>query len=163
MSTAAFIGSPNRLTSFTKGHAKRRGRSSNARSTHEIIFTSGTTAAINLVARSWGDANVRAGDEILVTVMEHHSNLVPWQQLAERTGCAIRAIPITDDGLLQLDQLDVLLSERTKLVAVTAVSNVLGTINPIAEIVASAHTKPERWCSSMPRRARRTWRPTCKR
>lgn len=110
-----------------------------ARSTREIIFTSGTTAAINLVARSWGDVNVRAGDEILVTVMEHHSNLVPWQQLAERTGCAIRAIPITDDGLLQLDQLDVLLSERTKLVAVCAVSNVLGTINPIAEIVQRAH------------------------
>jgi cysteine desulfurase/selenocysteine lyase len=109
-----------------------------ARSTHEIIFTSGTTAAINLVARSWGDANVRAGDEILVTVMEHHSNLVPWQQLAERTGCRIRAIPLTDDGRLALDAFDDVLTERTKLVAVAAVSNVLGTINPIAEIVRRA-------------------------
>jgi cysteine desulfurase/selenocysteine lyase len=124
---------------FYEGAREKTRAFINARSTHEIIFTSGTTAAINLVARSWGDANVRAGDEIIVTVMEHHSNLVPWQQLAQRTGCAIRAIPITDDGLLQLDQLNVLLSERTKLVAVCAVSNVLGTINPIAEIVKRAH------------------------
>lgn len=106
---------------------------------HEVIFTSGTTAAINLVARSWGDANVRAGDEILVTVMEHHSNLVPWHQLAERTGCRVRAIPISDNGTLKLDQLDQLLSEKTRLVAVSAVSNVLGTINPIDTIVARAH------------------------
>lgn len=111
----------------------------NAASDREIIFTSGTTAAINLVARSWGDANVTAGDEILVSVMEHHSNLVPWQQLAQRTGCVIKAIPITDDGRLQLDSLDDLLSEKTKLVAVAAVSNVLGTINPIEQIVSRAH------------------------
>src|SRR5687767_4834337 len=83
----------------------------------EIIFTSGTTAGINLVARSWGDANVRAGDEILVTTMEHHSNLVPWQQLAERTGAKIKHIPITDDGLLILDELDTLLTDRTRIVA----------------------------------------------
>src|SRR5687768_9387709 len=105
----------------------------------EVIFTSGTTAGINLVARSWGDANVRAGDEILVTIMEHHSNLVPWQQLAERTGATLRHIPITDDGLLVLDALDKLLTEKTKIVAVASVSNVLGTINPIAEIVRRAH------------------------
>jgi cysteine desulfurase/selenocysteine lyase len=105
----------------------------------EIIFTSGTTAGINLVARSWGEANVRAGDEILVTIMEHHSNLVPWQQLAERTGATLRHIPITDDGLLVLDTLDTLLTEKTKLVAVASVSNVLGTINPIVEIVRRAH------------------------
>jgi cysteine desulfurase/selenocysteine lyase len=110
-----------------------------ARDAREIIFTSGTTAGINLVARSWGDANVRAGDEILVTIMEHHSNLVPWQQLAERTGAVLRHIPITDDGLLVLDSLDTLLSEKTRLVAVASVSNVLGTINPIAEIVRRAH------------------------
>src|SRR5262245_31743291 len=77
----------------------------------EIIFTSGTTAGINLVARSWGEANIKAGDEILVTTMEHHSNLVPWQQLAERTGAVLKHIPITDDGLLILDALDELLTE----------------------------------------------------
>ena len=105
----------------------------------EIIFTSGTTSGINLVARSWGDANVKAGDEILVTTMEHHSNLVPWQQLAERTGAVIKHIPITDDGQLILDTLDTLLTDRTKLVAVASVSNVLGTINPVKEIAARAH------------------------
>jgi cysteine desulfurase/selenocysteine lyase len=107
--------------------------------TEQIIFTSGTTNSINLVARSWGDANVRAGDEILLTEMEHHSNLVPWYQLAERTGAVVRHIPVSDDGLLQLDALDTLLTKRTKLVAVTAVSNVLGTINPIAGIIRRAH------------------------
>jgi cysteine desulfurase / selenocysteine lyase len=105
----------------------------------EIIFTSGTTDSINTVARSWGDANVRAGDEILVTTMEHHSNLVPWQQLAERTGAVIRHIPITDEGVLILDTLDTLLTDRTKIVAVASVSNVLGTVNPIAEIARRAH------------------------
>ena len=111
----------------------------NAPSRDEVIVRQGTTDAINLVARSWGDANVRAGDEILLTEMEHHSNLVPWQQLAERTGAVLRHIPITDDGLLALDTLPQLLSERTKLVAITAVSNVLGTINPLAEIISQAH------------------------
>ncbi len=106
---------------------------------HEIIFTTGATFAINLVARSWGDANVRAGDEIIVTEMEHHSNLVPWHQLAARTGCCIKAWPITDDGRLDLEDLAALFSDRTKLVAVAAISNVLGTINPIAEIVDLAH------------------------
>ena len=110
-----------------------------AKSQQEIIFTSGTTGAINLVARSWGDANVGEGDEILVTVMEHHSNLVPWQQLAERTGAKIRAIPITDDGQLELDTLDELINERTKVVALTAVSNVLGTCNPLETIIAKTH------------------------
>jgi cysteine desulfurase/selenocysteine lyase len=105
----------------------------------QIIFTQGTTASINTVARSWGDANIKAGDEIVLSVMEHHSNLVPWQQLAERTGAVLKHIPITDDGLLELDQLDRLLTDRTRLVAVTAVSNVLGTINPIEEIVRRAH------------------------
>ncbi len=105
----------------------------------EIIFTSGSTTSINTVARSWGDANVRTGDEILVTTMEHHSNLVPWQQLAERTGAVMRHIPITDDGLLILDALDTLLTNRTKIVAVASVSNMLGTVNPIAEIARRAH------------------------
>jgi cysteine desulfurase / selenocysteine lyase len=111
-----------------------------ARNACEVVFTSGTTGGINLVARSWGEANVRAGDEILVTIMEHHSNLVPWQQLAERTGATLRHIPITDDGQLVLGSLDSLLSEKTKIVAVASVSNVLGTINPVAEIVRRAHT-----------------------
>ncbi len=110
-----------------------------ARSAHEIVFTSGTTAGINMVARSWGDANVKAGDEILVTTMEHHSNLVPWQQLAERTGAVLKHIPITDDGLLVLDTLDTLLTDRTRIVAVASVSNVLGTINPVQEIAKRAH------------------------
>jgi cysteine desulfurase/selenocysteine lyase len=111
----------------------------NAPALEEIIFTHGATEGINLVARSWGDANVKAGDEILLTEMEHHANLVPWQQLAVRTGAVLRHIPLTDDGRLQLDALPSLLTERTKLVAVTAVSNVLGTINPIAEIARQAH------------------------
>ena len=110
-----------------------------AKHSHEMIFTSGTTTSINTVARSWGDANLQAGDEILLTTMEHHSNLVPWQQLAARTGAVLRHIPITDDGLLILDALDSLLTERTKIVAVASVSNVLGTINPIAEIARRAH------------------------
>ncbi|MCY2992784.1 MAG: cysteine desulfurase [Planctomycetota bacterium] len=110
-----------------------------ARRSCEVIFTGGTTASINLVARSWGDAHVKAGDEILLTEMEHHSNIVPWQQLAARTGCKVKFLPITDEGLLRLDVLDAFLSERTRLVAVTAASNVLGTMNPIAEITRRAH------------------------
>jgi len=106
---------------------------------HEIVFTTGTTSAINLVARSWGDANIGPHDEIILSLMEHHSNLVPWQQLAERTGCTLKHIPITDDGILVLDELDHLLTDRTKLVAVAAVSNVLGTVNPLAEIIRRVH------------------------
>ena len=108
-------------------------------SSNEVIFTSGTTAGLNLVARSWGDANISSGDEILVTEMEHHSNLVPWQQLAQRKGAKIKALPVTEDGQLDLDFLPRLLTERTKLVAVGAVSNVLGTINPIARISEATH------------------------
>jgi cysteine desulfurase/selenocysteine lyase len=111
----------------------------NAPHAHEVVFTSGCTAAINLVARSWGDAHVAEGDEILVSLMDHHSNMVPWFQLAERTGCRVRSIPITADGQLELDEFDRLLSERTRLVALCAVSNVLGTINPIREITRRAH------------------------
>lgn len=110
-----------------------------AASEREIVFTSGATAAINLVARSWGDANLGQGDEILLSLMEHHSNIVPWQQLAQRNGCRIRWAPLTADGLLDLLEFEKLLTNRTKLVAITAVSNVLGTINPIGEIVRLAH------------------------
>jgi cysteine desulfurase/selenocysteine lyase len=115
-----------------------------AADTSEIIFTRGTTESINLVARSWGDANLHAGDEILLTEMEHHANIVPWQQLAARTGVALRFLPITDDGQLMLDELDSLLTERTKLVALTHVSNVLGTINPIQYVIERAHQRGAR-------------------
>jgi len=106
----------------------------------EIIFTSGTTAGINLVAQSWGNQNLQAGDEILLTLMEHHSNIVPWQQLAERTGAQIRWAGITDDGLLDREDFTAKLNSRTKVVGLTAVSNTLGTINPVKELVAEAHT-----------------------
>jgi cysteine desulfurase/selenocysteine lyase len=110
-----------------------------ADSSEQVIFTPGTTASINLVARSWGDTNLKPGDEILLTEMEHHSNIVPWQQLAERTGAIIRWLGVRDDFQLDIESLDRLLSGRTKLVALTAVSNVLGTINPVREIVDAAH------------------------
>jgi cysteine desulfurase/selenocysteine lyase len=105
----------------------------------EIVFTRNTTEAINLVARAWGDANVRAGDHILLSVMEHHSNLVPWQMLAQRTGAQLDFLRIDGEGRLVLEDLDTLLTERTKLVAITHQSNVLGTINPLREISARAH------------------------
>jgi cysteine desulfurase / selenocysteine lyase len=110
-----------------------------ASSHKELIFTRNTTEAINLVARAWGDANVRAGDRILLSVMEHHSNLVPWQQLAQRTGAQLDFLPIDAQGRLVLEDLDARLTERTKLVAITHQSNVLGTINPVREIAARAH------------------------
>lgn len=105
----------------------------------EIVFTRGTTEAINLVATAWGNANVRPGDEIVVTVMEHHSNIVPWQLLAQRTGARLRYVDIDEEGRLRLDQLDELLGERTRIVCVNHVSNSLGTINPVAEIARRAH------------------------
>lgn len=110
-----------------------------AKSDNEVIFTSGTTMGINLVARSWGDTNISAGDEILLTEMEHHSNLVPWHQLAQRTGATIKAVPVTAEGLLDLDALPQVLTEKTKIVGLCAVSNVLGTINPVPQIVEAAH------------------------
>ena len=108
-------------------------------SASQVIFTPGTTASINLVARSWGDAFLKAGDEIVLTEMEHHSNIVPWQQLAQRTGAVIRWIGVRDDYQLDLESLDKILSPRTKLVSITAVSNVLGTINPVRRIADAAH------------------------
>ncbi|MDA7978784.1 MAG: cysteine desulfurase [Pirellulales bacterium] len=105
----------------------------------EIIFTRGTTESINLVARSWGDANLKPGDEILLTEMEHHANLVPWFQAAERTGATVRCAPITDDGQLDMEAFKSMLTTKTKVVGVVAISNVLGTINPLEEIIATAH------------------------
>src|SRR4051794_21599661 len=105
----------------------------------EVVFVRNATEAINLVARAWGDANVGPGDRIVLTEMEHHSNIVPWQQLAERSGAEIDWVPVTDEGLLDLDRLAALLERGPKLLAVTHVSNVLGTENPIAEISRMAH------------------------
>ena len=105
----------------------------------EIVFTAGTTAALNLVAQSYGGSVLRPGDEILVTEMEHHSNLVPWQLIAERTGAAIKAIPVMESGGLDLAAFERLLVPRTRIVAVTHASNVLGAINPINAICAMAH------------------------
>ncbi|MDR7404348.1 MAG: cysteine desulfurase [Armatimonadota bacterium] len=104
----------------------------------EVVFTRGTTEAINLVAYTWARATLRPGDEIILTEMEHHSNLVPWQLVAEQTGAVLRFVPFDGQGLLDLDAYDRLLGERTRLVAVTHQSNVLGTINPIREIAARA-------------------------
>ena len=107
----------------------------------EIIFTRGTTEAINLVATSFGDAFVKEGDEIIVSVMEHHSNIVPWQMLCERKGAKLRVIPMNENGELQLDAFKTLLNEKTKIVSVTQVSNVLGSINPVKEIIELAHAQ----------------------
>ena len=110
----------------------------NAASVGEIIFTRNATEAINLVARAWGDANVRAGDRVLITAMEHHSNIVPWQLLCERTGATLDAVPIDDRGDLVMDELERRLAARPKIVAVAHQSNALGTVNPVAEIVQLA-------------------------
>jgi len=106
-----------------------------------IVFTRGTTESINLVAHAWGMKHIGRGDEIVLTEMEHHSNLVPWQLLAQRKGAHLKFIPVTPEGLLDLKAFSALLTKRTKLVAVTFMSNVLGTINPIREIVQTAHAK----------------------
>lgn len=111
----------------------------NAAHVNEIVFTRGTTEAINLVAASWGRSQLKAGDEILLSGMEHHSNIVPWQLVAEQTGAVIRVIPVTDDGELDMQAYAELLNERTRLVGVCHVSNALGTVNPVAEIVRLAH------------------------
>jgi len=112
-----------------------------ARDASEIVFVRNATEAINLVAWSWGRRNVGAGDEVIVTTMEHHANIVPWQMLCEERAARLRVLPIRDDGSLELEALPALFSERTRLVAVTHVSNVLGTINPVREIVALAHAR----------------------
>ena len=110
----------------------------NAASVGEIVFTRNATEAINLVARAWGDANVTAGDEVLITTMEHHSNIVPWQQLCARTRATLRVVPIDESGELAAGAFAALLSDRTKVAAFTHVSNALGTINPVRQMVAQA-------------------------
>ena len=111
----------------------------NARSTSEIIFTRGTTESLNLVASSFCDEFMQEGDEVIVSVMEHHSNIVPWQLQAAKRGIAVRVIPMTDEGELRLDEYERLFNERTKIVSVAHVSNVLGTVNPVEEMIRIAH------------------------
>jgi cysteine desulfurase/selenocysteine lyase len=113
----------------------------NASDAREVIFVRGTTEAINLVAQTFGRANVGRGDEVLITEMEHHSNIVPWQLICEEKGAELKVIPITDEGELRIDLLDRLLTDRTRLVAVVHVSNSLGTVNPIRTIVEKAHAR----------------------
>lgn len=111
----------------------------NAKYTEEIIFTYGTTDGINLVAQTYGRQFLKAGDEIIISTMEHHSNIVPWQMLCEQNGCILKVIPINDNGELILDEYEKLLSEKTKFVSVVHVSNALGTINPVKYIIEKAH------------------------
>ena len=112
----------------------------NARKIEEIVFTRGTTEAINLVASSFCESQMQPGDEVLVTEMEHHSNIVSWQLQAQKRGIVVKHIPITDDGQLCMDQLETLITEKTKIISVAHVSNVLGTVNPVAQIAQIAHT-----------------------
>ena len=113
----------------------------NAGSREEIVFTSGTTASINLVAFCFGEAFVKAGDEVVVTEAEHHSNIVPWQMMCQRKGAVLKVLPVDDDGHLELDRLEDLISDRTRILAVTHISNVLGIINPVKEIISLCHSK----------------------
>ncbi|MEX0721013.1 MAG: cysteine desulfurase [Balneolaceae bacterium] len=113
----------------------------NARHLEEIIYTTGTTDAINLVAQSYGRMHFNEGDEIIISEMEHHANIVPWQMIAEQTGAQLKVIPMNEDGELLMDAYNDLLSDRTKMVAVVHVSNALGTINPVHEIIEAAHKK----------------------
>jgi cysteine desulfurase/selenocysteine lyase len=128
-----------KATQAYEGVRSQVARFMNAPSTEQIIFTKGTTEAVNLVATGYGAAFLKPGDEVVITQMEHHANWVPWQQVCLRTGATLKLAPITDEGVLDLDALAALLTPNTKLVAVTHVSNVLGTVNPIQQIVEMAH------------------------
>ncbi len=128
--TAAYEGAREKIAQFI-----------HAPSAKEIVFVRGATEAVNLVAATWGIDNIHCGDEIILSEMEHHSNIVPWQLLAQRTGAILKVIPITDTGELSLEHYHSLLSDRTRLVALTHVSNALGTINPVERIVAAAHAR----------------------
>ena len=113
----------------------------NAETREEIVFTSGTTASVNLVAFCFGEAFVKEGDEVIVTEAEHHSNIVPWQMMCRRKGAVLKVLPVDDFGHLKTEELDGLLTERTKIMAVTHISNVLGLINPIKDIISKCHSK----------------------
>jgi cysteine desulfurase/selenocysteine lyase len=128
-----------RATDAYEGSRARMARFINAAAPEEIIFTRGTTESLNLVAESWGDAQLKPGDVVLLTEMEHHSNLVPWQQIARRTGAKLRYVPVTgEEGALDLSELDRLLTPEVKIFAFTHVSNTLGTVNPVADLCARA-------------------------
>ncbi|MFJ6083407.1 family 2A encapsulin nanocompartment cargo protein cysteine desulfurase [Streptomyces sp. NPDC092369] len=128
-----------RATDAYEGARNTVARFVGAGSAEEIVFVRGTTEAINLVAKAWGPRNLRAGDEIVLSHLEHHANIVPWQMIAQQTGAVIRVIPVDDDGQVLLDEYSALLSDRTKLVAVTQLSNALGTVVPVEQIIATAH------------------------
>jgi len=130
-----------RATVAYDGVRARVARFLNAASPREIVFTRGTTEGINLVAQSWGRSTLKAGDEILITGMEHHSNIVPWQLVAAQTGATVRAVPITDTGELDLKAFDRLLTDRTRLLAVVHLSNALGTINPVRWMISHARER----------------------
>ena len=130
-----------RATDAFEEARKTAARFLHAADTREIIFVRGTTEAINLVAQTYGRVHVGAGDEVVVTVMEHHSNIVPWQILCDERGARLRIVPMTDEGALRIDSYEALLGDRTRIVAVTHVSNALGTVNPIRRIVEIAHAR----------------------
>ncbi|MEE8119124.1 MAG: cysteine desulfurase, partial [Gammaproteobacteria bacterium] len=128
-----------RATSTYEAARESARRFINASSTSEIVFTRGTTEAINLVAQSWGRDNLSSGDEVLISHLEHHSNIVPWQFVCEQTGATLRVAPMNDHGELLLDELKKMIGAQTKFVAVGHISNALGTINPVKEIISAAH------------------------
>ena len=129
----------NRATEAFEAARRRAGKFLNARSADEIVFTRGTTEGVNLVATTWGNQNVKAGDVVLLTEMEHHSNLVPWQLLAERTGAKLAFLPVTGDiGQIDMNRVDELLTSRVKMFSMVHISNSLGTINPVVELCARA-------------------------
>jgi cysteine desulfurase / selenocysteine lyase len=130
-----------RATDVYEGARKTAARFLHAAGTQEIVFVRGTTEAINLVAQTYGRVHVGAGDEVVITVMEHHSNIVPWQMLCDERGARLRIVPMTDEGALRIDSYEALLGDRTRIVAVTHVSNALGTVNPIRRIVEIAHAR----------------------
>ncbi|MCM3787115.1 cysteine desulfurase [Domibacillus sp. 8LH] len=129
----------NRATDLYEGAREKVRKFINAASTKEIVFLRGTTTALNLVAQSYGRTNVKEGDEIVITMMEHHSNIIPWQQVAKATGATLKYIPLQEDGTISLEDVRKTVTPNTKIVSVMMVSNVLGTINPIAEITKIAH------------------------
>ena len=126
-------------TELHEGSRETVRRFINARSANEIVFTRGTTESINLLASSFGEKFMSEGDEVIVSTMEHHSNIVPWQLLAQRKGIKLRVIPITDKGEIILDDYKALFNDRTKIVSIAHVSNVLGTVNPVSEVISIAH------------------------
>ena len=111
----------------------------NAPSAQEVVFTSGATMALNIIASSWGGSNLTAGDEIVISIADHHANIVPWQMIAQRTGAVIKAVPVADDGSVSLDTITSMITAKTKVVSLPHVSNVLGTVFPVKEIAAAAH------------------------